>query len=237
MDRRDTIKSLLVGSLAGGAVISSQSCKTDAGVEGLVEEAFKVGVGRTPEERAREQRLFSEDFLTNDELGDLATLCDIILPSSASAGSANDAEVPDFINFMAKDIPSFQIPIRGGLAWINNESSKRFSKSFANISEAQRLEIIDDIAYPDKVPDGMNQGAKFFDRVRGLVLTGYYTSKIGIEDLGYVGNRPNIWDGVPADVLKDHDVDYDPEWIAKCINQEKRMEQVEWDDEGNVLNN
>lgn len=237
MDRRDTIKSLLVGSLAGGTVLSTQSCKTDPAVEEILKGTYDLGIGRTPEERAREERLYAEDFLTDGELGDLATLCDIILPASATAGSATDAEVPDFINFMAKDIPSFQIPIRGGLAWIDNEARKRFEKSFNDISESQRIEIVEDIAYPDKATPAMNQGAKFFSRLRGLVLTGYYTSKIGIDDLGYVGNRPNVWDGVPADVLKNHDVDYDPEWIAKCINQEKRMEQVQWDDEGNVLNN
>ncbi len=237
MKRRETIKTLLAGSLAGGAVVSSQSCKTEGGVEGVIEEAFSVGVGRTPEERERDRKLLAEDFLTDDELGTLAILCDIILPATPTAGSATEAEVPDFINFMSKDAPFLKVPIRGGLAWVNNEALKRFDDSFEAITEKQRIEIVDDIAYPDKVTPEFNQGMKFFDRLRGLVLTGYYTSKIGIEDLGYVGNRPNVWDGVPAEVLKDHDVDYDPEWIAKCINQEKRNELVQWDDEGNVLNN
>ena len=58
---------------------------------------------------------------------------------------------------------------------------------------------------------------------------------MGFDDLGYVGNRPNIWDGVPADVLADHDVDYDPEWVAKCINQETREAVAEWDKDGNLL--
>jgi len=237
MKRRETIKTLLAGSLAGGAVVGTQSCKTDGEVEGIVKETLQIGIGQTPQERARDQKLLAEDFLTDAELDDLAILCDIILPASQTAGSATDAGVPAFIDFMAKDAPSFKIPIRGGIAWINNEARKRFEKSFGGITEAQRLEIVEDIAHPDKVAEGMNQGAKFFDRIRGLVLTGYYTTKMGFEDLGYVGNRPNVWDGVPADVLKDHDVDYDPAWIAKCINQEKRMEQVEWDDKGNVLNN
>ena len=236
MDRRDTIKTILVGSLAGGAVGTSlQSCKTDP--ENIVEEVLQFKYGQTPSERERDRKLLEAEFFTDNELTDLATLCDIILPATPTAGSATDAAVPDFIEFMVKDAPFLQLPLRGGLAWINNEARKRFEKPFDAISETQKLQIIDDIAYPDKATPEMNQGAKFFDRLRGLVMTGYFTSKIGIEDLGYVGNRPNVWDGVPPEVLKDHDVDYDPEWIAKCVNQDKRMELVQWDDKGNVLNN
>ena len=71
--------------------------------------------------------------------------------------------------------------------------------------------------------------------MRNLTLTGYYTTKMGIDDLGYKGNIPNIWDGVPADVLKEHDVDYDEEWLAKCVDQDKREVIAEWDDKGNLL--
>lgn len=237
MDRRKTIKTILVGGLAGGAVGTSvQSCKTTGEPE-IVNIASQFKYGRTPSELERDRKLLEAEYFTDMELGDLATLCDIILPATPTAGSANDAAVPDFIEFMVKDAPFLQLPLRGGLAWINNEARKRFNKTFEDITEAQRLEIIEDIAYPDKATPEMNQGAKFFDRLRGLVLTGYYTSKIGIEDLGYVGNRPNVWDGVPEEVLKNHDVDYDPEWVAKCINQDRRDELVQWDDKGNVLNN
>jgi hypothetical protein len=81
----------------------------------------------------------------------------------------------------------------------------------------------------------MGPGIKFFSDLRNLTLTGYYTTKIGFDDLGYAGNRPNLWDGVPADVLKDHDVEYDPEWIAKCIDHDTREEIAVWDDDGNLL--
>ena len=64
---------------------------------------------------------------------------------------------------------------------------------------------------------------------------GYYTTRIGFDDLGYVGNRPNIWDGVPEEILADHDVELDPEWAAKCIDQSTRETIAEWDDEGNLL--
>ena len=56
-----------------------------------------------------------------------------------------------------------------------------------------------------------------------------------MRDLGYKGNIPNVWDGVPEDVLKDHDVSYDEEWIAKCVDQSKRNETAVWDEFGNLL--
>ena len=58
---------------------------------------------------------------------------------------------------------------------------------------------------------------------------------MGWDDLGYVGNRPNIWDGVPEDVLKEHGMEYEAEWLAKCIDQSKRDITAEWDEDGNLL--
>ena len=71
--------------------------------------------------------------------------------------------------------------------------------------------------------------------MRNLTLTGYYTSKVGIADLGYKGNQPNVWDGVPDDVLKQHGVFYEEEWLAKCVDQSKRNDVAQWDELGNLL--
>ena len=75
----------------------------------------------------------------------------------------------------------------------------------------------------------------FFSLVRNLTMTGFYTSKIGIEEIGYKGNMPNVWDGVPDDVLEQHGVAYDEEWLAKCVDQSKRGIIAEWDEDGNLL--
>ena len=121
--------------------------------------------------------------------------------------------------------------------WIDTESNRRFNKVFADASQEEQIQIIDDIAYPDPEDEKpeMKHGRNFFKLMRNLTLTGYYTTKIGFDDLGYVGNYPNVWDGVPEEVLAKHDVDYDPEWIARCVDQEKRNIQAEWDEEGNLL--
>jgi len=235
MDRRDTLKTLLITGVAGGAVASTvlSSCKTDENV--ITTKEGKLSVGRTPEERERDEALLENDFLSAEELTVVATLCDIILPASATAGSATEADVHNFIDFIIQDIPSLQIPVRGGIAWLNNESTQRFNSSFEAANEEQKMEIIDDIAYPDKASPEMSQGVSFFNRMRDLTMTGYYTTRMGLDDLGYVGNRANIWDGVPDDVLKKHNMSYDPEWLAKCVNQEERENVAKWDEKGNLL--
>lgn len=236
MDRRESFKTLLVGALAG-ATLSAGGCKNEVGA---VEEkpGEEVGLyGRTPEEKKRDEELKAEVFLNAHELETIAVLCDIILPATDTAGSANDAEVPAFIEFIVKDMPNHQTPLRGGLMWLDAEANRRFNKVFKTCSDAEQIQIVDDIAYPDDKNEKpqLAHGIRFFNSIRNLVLTGYYTSKIGLEDLGYAGNRPNVWDGVPAEVLAEHDVDYDPEWLAKCIDQSKQGVIAEWDEEGNLL--
>ena len=121
--------------------------------------------------------------------------------------------------------------------WLDGESNKRFNKIFKAATNEQQIEIVEDIAYPDpdnKKPE-MAPGIKFFNLMRNLTMTGYYTTEMGIKDLGYKGNVANQWNGVPADVLAKHDVDYDPEWIAKCVNPATFHIKAEWDEKGNLL--
>lgn len=233
MDRRESLKSMLLGSLAGGLVLSS--CKPEE-AELASPPAAQTGVyGRTPTEKARDLRLLEAEFLTKAELGTIATLCDLILPANGDFGSATDAGVHDFIAFIVKDIETYQTPLRGGLMWLNSRANKKFDTSFDSCSIEQQKAILDEIAYPEKASPEVAQGVKFFSMMRDLTLTGYYTSKMGIEELGYQGNRPNVWDGVPEEVLKEHGMAYEKEWVAKCVDQSKREDIAQWDEDGNLI--
>ena len=237
MKRRDSIKTLLVGGVAS-ATIATTACKTDSdGTEEIVELKDK-GYGRTEAEKLYDEKIEAEICLVEHELNTIATLCDLILPATESAGSATDAGVPEFIDFIVKDLPTHQLPIQGGLMWLDGESNQRYEKQFIDCSLEQQKSILDDIAYPDE--DGtspqLNPGRSFFSRLRNLTLTGYYTTKMGIDDLGYVGNRPNLWDGVPQEVLDKHGLDYPEDWKSKFVNHETRDEAAIWDDSGNLLN-
>lgn len=237
MDRRDTLKTLLLGTVAG-ATMGTIGCKTDQkdGLDNALQTDLPL-YGRLPEEIAHDKKVMEETFMNAHELETIAILCDIILPASPTAGSATDAEVPAFIEFIAKDLPNNQMPLRGGLMWLDTESNKRFNIVFKEASNDQQIQIIEDIAYPapEGEKTGMTHGIKFFSLVRDLTLTGYYTTRMGLDDLGYKGNTPNVWDGVPEEVLKDHNLAYEEEWLAKCTNQETRDVVAEWDEDGNLL--
>ena len=234
MDRRDSIKSLLVGSLAGGMLING--CAPEAKEDNKKENLAENHYGRTPEEKERDAKLKAKQFFNEHELTTIAVLCDIILPANDQFGSAKDAGVPEFIEFMVKDLPYHQLPVRGGLMWLDNRSNRQFGKEFKACSNDEQIKIIDEIAYPDKASPEVEQGVKFFSLMRDLTLTGYYTTKMGLKDLGYQGNAPNVWDGVPQEVLDKHGLAYDEEWLAKCIDQSTRDKIAEWDNEGNLIN-
>lgn len=237
MKRRDSLKYLLIGTIGGATIGTASSCKNDSVGDDIVDTTKEKLYGRIPSEIAHDKKIEGEIYLNEHELATVAVLCDIILPATPTAGSATEAEVPAFIDFIVKDLPTHQLPMRGGLMWLDAESNRRFGKEFIACTPSEEIQIVEDIAYPDpenKKPE-MTHGIKFFSLIRNLVVTGYYTTKMGFDDLGVTSNFPNVWDGVPADVLADHDVDYDAEWLAKCVDQSKRADIAEWDNEGNLL--
>jgi len=241
MKRRETLKSLLVGGIAGTAAVGmgALSCKADQQVESVeTPEVSSEVYGRTPAEIKHDEKINSQICYNEHQLTTIAVLCDIILPPTPTAGGANEAKVPEFIEFISKDLSTYhELPIKGGLMWLDGESNTRFNKEFVKCNSKEQIAIIDDIAYPDPKNENpqMDQGRAFFNKMRDLTLTGYYTTKMGIDDLGYVGNRPNMWDGVPQDVLDKHGLAYDKDWMPKFIDREKSQDIAEWDENGNLL--
>ncbi len=233
MNRRDTIKSILLGSVATGLVLNG--CSPKASKEALPEIEKPLLYGRTPLEKLRDEQLFKEIFFNDEELSTIADLCDIILPKNEKYGSATDAGVKEFMDFIVKDMIKHQTPIRGGLMWLNNYSRKLYQNDFTKCNSKQQLNICDQIAYPGKTIPELKQGESFFTRMRNLTITSYFTSKMGIKDLGYKGNSPNVWDGVPQEVLDKHGLKYDEKWLAKCVDQDKRDVVAEWDDKGKLI--
>ena len=233
MNRRDSIKTLTFASIGAGLLLE--------GCYGISREKIKRSLtryeyGRTPEEKLYDDKLFAEKFFTDHELFSLDKICNLILPPN-EFGSIRDAEVVQLIEFMAKDIPAYKEPLRNGLSWIDNESKKRFNNLFVDCDITQQKNIFDEIAYydPNKNITDYSEPVQWFNLVRNLTMTGDFTSEIGIKDLGYKGNIPNIWDGVPQDVLDQYGLEYDKDWIEKFVDQSKRNITAEWDDEGNLL--
>ena len=236
MDRRESIKTMLLGALGTGLLING--CAPSPVDRRRLQDVYDFSsYGRTPEEKARDKKIFNDNFFTDHEFETVAVLCDLILPATATAGAASEAFVPEFIDFAVKEWPNQQDGFRDGIKWLDNYSRDKNGKDFIFTTAENQTAILDEIAYPDKATEETQPGVDFFRQIRNFTLTGYYTTEMGYEDLGYVGNRPNIWDGVPEEVLADHDVKYEEDWLKKCINQDRRTDIAEWDEDGNLLNN
>ncbi len=234
MNRRENLKLLLTGSLATGFIWSGCSPETKE-IPHHPEIGDWGSYGRTPEEIKINEQLMSETFFTDEERKKLDVLVDIIIPADDTSGSATDAGVPDFIEFMMKDIPAYQTPIRGGLFWLDHKADEMYGEKFLDITEEQRIAIIDQIAYPDKATPEVASGVRFFNLLRNLTATGFFTSEEGFKDLGYVGNRPNAWDGVPEEVLAKHGLENDPKYKDVYLDVSTRGTIAQWDDEGNLI--
>lgn len=237
MDRRKSIQTMILG--AGASALAFHGCKTEDKTpnEELITSSDTKYFGRTPEELERIEKLNAEQLFNEHELETISVLSTVILPPKEPHGGPIEADVPEFIEFMGKDIPEMQTTLLGGLMWLDHKSNTEFGTEFKTAALEQQKQILDTVCYHDtEIPlDEQPLEIQFFYLMRGLTMTGYYTSKVGIADLGYKGNMPNVWDGVPQDVLDQHGVAYDPEWIAKCVDQSKRGVIAEWDDQGNLL--
>ena len=219
MKRRDSIKAILVGTVASSVLVDA--CKSADEKTKPVEQPAASTIDRTKEEAEREAKLMAETFFTTHELTTIAVLSDIIIPKDAISGSATEAGVPDFIEFIVKDMPQHQTPMRGGLRWLDMECFERFQKAFKDCDAKQQIEMVDEIAYPEKAKPEMKRGVAFFNLMRNLTASGFYTSQIGVKDLGYAGNTPNQWNGVPDDVLKQYGMSYSEKELKECISFDK----------------
>ncbi|MDN3669419.1 gluconate 2-dehydrogenase subunit 3 family protein [Echinicola jeungdonensis] len=236
MNRRENLKLLFTGSLASGFLFAP-GCGPEAPKEKIHTPKIDENTrwGRTPEELARNAALKSETFFTPEERKKLDYLVDVIIPKDEVSGSATEAGVTEFIEFMVKDISDYQTPMRGGLMWLDAESVDRFGKPFMEADEKEKLQIIDEIAFPDKAPSSMEGGVRFFNTLRNLTATGFFTSQMGFEDLGYQGNRPNVWNGVPNHILSKHGFQYEKKYLPIYLDPEKRGLIAQWDEDGNLI--
>jgi hypothetical protein len=203
MNRRDSLKALGLTAISTSLLLDA--CKQpEAKTEVATPEESAKEAGREQWELDRDKNLKSETFFTKHEMATITVLADIIIPKDEVSGSASDAKVPEFIEFIVKDIPEHKIPMRGGLKWLDLYSFNKFQKPFVEASAEQQISIVDEIAYPKKARPEMQAGVTFFNRMRNLTASGFYTTEMGVKDIGYVGNAPNQWAGVPADVLKQY---------------------------------
>ena len=228
MNRRESLKTLVIGSLASSLVLEGCLSKEK---KIIYENVWKYKYGRTPEELERDLKLLNQVFFSKEELNTIRVLANLIVPPT-NEGNIDQAEVPEFIEFIVKDTPSFQSVLRDGLKWLDKTSTENFGKDFVSCSEIEQKNILDKVAFATRKK---NKEEAFFSTMRNLVITGYFSSEVGIKDLGYKGNQPNVWDGVPEDILKEHGFSYIKDWNYKFLDPLKRNDIAEWDENGNLI--
>jgi hypothetical protein len=202
MNRRDSLKAIGLGTLSATALIAS--CKEDIKATSTKGNLEVATTGRQDFEIVRDESLLRATFFDKHEMATITVLANMIIPKDERSGNASDAKVPDFIEFIVKDEPEHQLPMRGGLKWLDVQSLNHYNNDFVSCTPQQQTALISEIAYPFKAKPTMQPGVAFFSKMRDLTAIGFFTSKMGIEDLGYKGNSPGKWEGVPPDVLKQY---------------------------------
>jgi hypothetical protein len=202
MTPRDISRRRVIGLLAAAPLAQFAIACSD------VEKAAQQAADSTMASGAPDPN-FKPAFFTADEWPQVRMLADMIIPKDDRSGSATDAAVPEFLDFMMGAYPYMQDPMRTGLAWLDSQSLKRYSQRFVDASPEQRAKILDDIAWEDRALGEMKPGAEFFARFRNLTASGFWSSRIGWEDLEYQGNRAlTSWDGCPPAALAKMGVSY-----------------------------
>lgn len=192
LSRRD-----MLGFL-GLAVMSGAFGCTSDGVERAARKAREKADGP-----------FTPEFFTEPELRTVRILADIVIPADDRSGSAGEARVAEFMDHIMVEYPSSGERMRKGLAWLDAESVRRFRKPFSELGATDQLAIVDAIAWPKKAAEDLKEGAEFFSNFRNLTATGFWSSRLGVEDLHYIGNvfNPN-WKGCPAEQMQKLGVSY-----------------------------
>jgi len=146
---------------------------------------------------------YQPTFFDDHEYATVRFLVDILIPRDARSGSATDAGVPEFMDFLMTDQPERQLAMRGGLAWLDLECQERFDKRFLECETSERESLLDEITYPDRAAPELSHGVEFMNGFRNLTATGFFSSKMGVEDLQYLGNEfVTEWTGCPDEALE-----------------------------------
>ncbi len=189
MERRDMMKLMATLPLATWSLACGD-------VETASEQAAATRTGGEPTPG------FTPTFFNLLEWRTVTVLADIVIPRDERSGSATDAAVPEFMDFIMVEYRGNQARMRNGLGWLNAESRRRFGKAFPDASAEQQTALVEDIAWPKKAAPEHQDGVRFFNSFRDLTATGFFSSQIGIKDLDYRGNVPNAsWSGCPTEVL------------------------------------
>ncbi len=178
ISRRSILKSLSMGAVAGSVL------------RAIPLEAAEYAHGLIDAEKSAQGGSYTPRFFQPREYKTLQALCETILPADADSGGAIEAGAPEYIDLITSENSDYQVKLGGGLMWLDATCGDRYGKGYLDCAPQQQKEILDLIAYRKSADedDRLSQGVEFFSILRSLTADGFFTSKIGIQYVGYIGN-------------------------------------------------
>ena len=178
ISRRDILKTLAI-TAAGGSVLQVIPAQAAEYVHQAVRKDKAVASGK-----------YTPKYFTPHQYETLTSLCDSIIPKDEKSGGALEAGAPEFIDLLTSENEAYQLKLGGGLLWLDGFCADRFSGTYLTCTPEQKKSVLDLIAFRKnaKADPTLHQGVAFFAFVRSLTCDAFYTSKIGIADLQYIGN-------------------------------------------------
>lgn len=193
--RREVLQGLL--AIPAGLALSPEA------VERAAAHAHEALEAAAPRDARQPAQAYVPQNFTSDEWQLVRVLVDYVIPRDEKSGSATDAGVPEFMDFVLGEYTSNQRWMKDGLGWLNAECRTRHDKGFISCSDTERRQVLDAIAFPRSAAPEVEEGVAFFNRFRNMTASGFFSSKIGVADLGYMGNRPVAkWEGTPPEVVR-----------------------------------
>lgn len=194
--RRDVLK--VAAATAVAALLPITPAEAERAME-HVETAFQQAAQGAP---------YRPKFFQPDEWRQIRVMVDLIIPRDAKSGSATDAGVPQYMDFFCTEYATNYAWMREALRWFDGFAYNTFKKSFAKCTEVEQKQLLDQVAWPAKAAPAVSVGVGHFNRLRDFTASGFFSSQMGVKDLGYMGNvaRPS-WDGCPPAALKHLGVD------------------------------
>jgi gluconate 2-dehydrogenase gamma chain len=178
ISRRDILKTLAI-TAAGGSVLQV-----------IPAQAAEFAHQAVRKEKAAASGKYAPKYFTPHQYETVSSLCETILPKDEKSGGALEAGAPEFIDLLASENDAYQLKLGGGLQWLDSFCADRYSANYLDCASEQRKSVLDLIAFRKnaKADPTLRQGVVFFAFVRNLTCDAFYTSKIGIADLQYIGN-------------------------------------------------
>ena len=187
--RRDVLRQLAMAvTAAGSGVFNLEAARLVHAV--ALEEQQQTGT-------------YALKSLTHHEHATVVRLAELIVPADGGGGSAVDAGAPEFIDLLCGQNVELAEIYRGGLAWIDATMRRRSGSTFLDSTPSEQTALLDALVDAEQRGDvaALGPGVEFFGWVRRMTVDAYYTSPIGIADLGYAGNASTARFEVPQDAI------------------------------------